>query len=145
MKQVKFILALAVMLTLGLVCRADNDRVITVKQMPEAAQKMLKSNFNKKVPTVVTVDHDDYTIIYESGEKLEFDKKGNWKDIECYGSKVPSALIPEQIAKHVKKSYPGATIVKIERDNRHYEVTLDNGLEIEYNKKFKVVRTDKDD
>ena len=49
------------------------------------------------------------------------------------------SLIPEQIKAHVNATIPDAVITKIDRDRRGYEVKLSNGLEMEYNKKFKVV------
>jgi hypothetical protein len=137
MKKLLSILAVLV-LTMSMAVMADNDRVITFDKLPQAAQTLLKANFANKVPVAVTADRDDYMVIYQSGEKVEFDKKGNWKELNCKTSSVPAALIPAQITNHVNATFPGATIVKIERDRRGYEVKLNNGMDIEYNKQFKV-------
>ncbi|MBR6189251.1 MAG: PepSY-like domain-containing protein [Prevotella sp.] len=141
MKKTVFIL-LALLLTMCMPMMADNDRVITFDQLPQTAQTMLKTHFADKVPLVITVDWDDYKVMYQSGEKVEFDKKGNWKDIDCKVSAVPTALIPEQIKTHVKATFPGTTIIKLDRDRRGYDVKLNNGLELEYNKQFQVVDID---
>ena len=142
MKKVKAIFALVALLTISFNAKADHDKVITYDQLPQTAQVMLKQYFANKVPLVITMDWDDYTIRYESGEKIEFDKEGNWKDIESYSSNVPSALIPEQIKKSVKTSFPGTSIIKIDRNRRGYEVKLNNGLEIEFNREFQVIDID---
>ena len=110
--------------------------------MPQAAQTFLKQHFAKKVPLVVTMDWDDYTIIYETGEKVEFDKQGNWKEVDCRTSRVPSALIPEQIQSNIKMSFPAASIIKIDRNRRGYEVKLNNGIEVEFNRNFQVIDID---
>ena len=136
------IIILAFVMTMCLTVKADNDRVITFEQLPAEAQTMLKKYFADKVPLVVTVDWDDYTVIYQSGEKVEFDKKGNWKDLNCKTSAVPAALIPEQIKASVKKTFPGATVIKLDRDRRGYDVKLNNGMELELNKKFQIVGID---
>ena len=81
--------------------RADHDQVITYDQLPEVAQTFLKQYFADKVPLVVTVDWDDYAIRYSSGEKVEFDKQGNWKEIDCRSSLVPTELIPEEIKTNI--------------------------------------------
>ncbi|MBR2238759.1 MAG: PepSY-like domain-containing protein [Prevotella sp.] len=141
MKKTVFIL-LALLLTMCMPMMADNDRVITFDQLPQTAQTMLKTHFADKVPLVITVDWDDYKVMYQSGEKVEFDKKGNWKDLDCKVSAVPTALIPEQIKTHVKATFPGTTIIKLDRDRRGYDVKLNNGLELEYNKQFQVVDID---
>ena len=122
MNKIKFFLLMAMVMTMSLTMSADDDdRVITYEQLPQAAQTFLKANFATKVPLLVTADWDDYTIRYESGEKIEFNKSGEWKDIECYSS------------------------IKIERHRSVYEVKLNNGLEVEFNRNFQVIDMDYDD
>lgn len=142
MNSIKVILLLVVMMTMGFQAKADHDQVIPFNQMPEAAQAFLKQHFTNKVPLVVTVDWDDYTIRYESGEKVEFDKNGNWKEIDCRSSIVPTELIPKEIKTNIASTFPGAVILKIDRNRRGYEVKLDNGLEVEYSPTFQVIDID---
>ncbi|MBO4814554.1 MAG: PepSY-like domain-containing protein [Muribaculaceae bacterium] len=141
MKSIKAIL-LMVAILIGFSAKADHDQVITYNQLPANAQALLKEYFANKVPLVVTMDWDDYTIVYDSGEKVEFNKQGEWKEIDCRTSFVPTALIPEQIKANVKTSFPGTTILKLDRNRRGYEVKLNNGLEIEYNRAFQVIDID---
>lgn len=141
MKKNMFIL-LAFVLTMCLPVMADNDRVITFDQLPAQAQALLKKHFADKVPLIVTVDWDDYKVVYQSGEKVEFNKKGEWKEFDCKVSNVPTELIPEPIKTNVKTTFPGAIIIKLSRDRRGYEAKLNNGLELEYNKKFQIVDID---
>ncbi|MBP5687731.1 MAG: hypothetical protein J6X22_03715, partial [Muribaculaceae bacterium] len=63
MKRV-LILMFAVLL-LGFSAKADHDQVITYNQLPTVAQELLKQHFADRVPLIVTVDWDDYTIVYE--------------------------------------------------------------------------------
>ena len=141
MKKSMFIL-MAFVLTMCLPAMADNDRVITFDQLPAPAQTLLKQHFANKVPLIVTVDWDDYKIVYQSGEKVEFDKKCNWRELDCKSSNVPTALIPEQIKASVKKTFPGAIVIKLDRDRRGYDVKLNNGMELEFNKNFEIVDID---
>jgi len=138
----RLFMMLTIVFTMCMSIMADNDRVITFDQLPTQAQTLLKKHFADKVPLVVTVDWDDYKVMYQSGEKVEFDKKGNWKEFECKTSAVPTALIPEQIKTKVKTTFPGAVILKLDRDRRGYSVKLNNGMEIEFDKKFQVVEID---
>lgn len=142
MKSFKAFLLLVGMMLISFNAKADHDQVITFDQMPEAAQALLKQYFANKVPLVVTVDWDDYTIRYESGEKVEFDKNGNWKEIDCRSSIVPTELIPKEIKTNIASTFPGAVILKIDRNRRGYEVKLDNGLEVEYSPTFQVIDID---
>lgn len=142
MKSIKAILLLAVMMVMSFNAKADNDQVITFDQMPAPAQALLKQYFADKVPLVVTVDWDDYTIMYQSGEKVEFDKQGEWKEIGCRTTQVPAELIPEPIKTHINATFPGAVIVKLEKSLRGYEVKLTNGLDVEYSPTFQVIDID---
>lgn len=138
----KYLFLMVALLTMSFNAKAGHNQVITYNQLPEAAQTLLKQYFAGKVPLIVTMDWDDYNIVYESGEKVEFDKQGNWKEIDCKVSRVPSELIPEQIKSHIKATFPGATILKLDRNRRGYEVKLNNGLEVEYNRDFQVIDID---
>ena len=142
MKSIKAILLLVAVLAMSFNAKADHDQVISFNEMPEAAQALLKQYFANKVPLVVTVDWDDYAIVYDSGEKVEFDKQGNWKEINCRTSCVPAELIPEQIKANIQTTFPGAVIIKIDRNRRGYEVKLNNGLEVEYDPMFQVIDID---
>ena len=141
-KSIFFVLALVMSICLPLTLMADNDQVITFDRLPATAQAMLKQNFADKTPLVITADWDDYKVMYTNGDKVEFDKKGNWRDIECKTSQVPAALIPAQIVANVNATFPGATITEIDQDRRGYSVKLSNGLELEYNRSFQIVELD---
>ena len=141
-KSIFFVLALVMSICLPLTLMADNDQVITFDRLPATAQAMLKQNFSDKVPLVITADWDDYKVMYTSGDKVEFDKKGEWRDIECKTSQVPANLIPAQIAANVNATFPGTSITEINRDRRGYSVKLSNGLELEYNRNFQVIELD---
>ena len=146
MKTFKYFLLMAMVMTMSLTMSADDDdRVITFSQLPEAAQTFLKAHFGTKVPLLVTADWDDYTIRYESGEKIEFNRSGDWKDIECYNSKVPNEAVPAQISSSISQNYPGKSIIKLERHRSVYEVKLNNGLEVEFNRNFQLIGVDYDD
>lgn len=40
-----------------------------------------------------------YDVIFTNGDKLEFDKKGVWTEVNCKYSAVPVAVVPEAIKK----------------------------------------------
>ena len=141
-KSIFFVLALVMSICLPLTLMADNDQVITFDRLPASAQAMLKQNFSDKVPLVITADWDDYKVMYTNGDKVEFDKKGNWRDIECKTSQVPADLVPAQIVANVNATFPGAAVTEIDRDRRGYSVKLSNGLELEYNTRFQIVELD---
>lgn len=118
---------------------------INVNNLPKTAQTFLTKHFGNVKVLRVEKDTDDGKTAYEVNLKgnieVDFDTKGNWEEVS---GNVPTTIIPAQIAKSVKKDYNNKRIVKIERErNGGYEIELANGLDITYDKNFKVVRVDK--
>ena len=81
-------------------------------------------------------------MIFTNGDKLEFDKKGVWTEVNCKYSAVPVAVVPDAIKKYVTTNYPDAKMLKIERDKYDYEVKLSNGWEIKFDMQFNVIDID---
>lgn len=145
-----FATAIAVMALFAatLVARADNDKPITVKELPAKAQTLIKKYFSaKKVALAKKEAHffgSNYDVIFTDGNKLEFDKNGDWTEVDCKHAAVPAEIVPSQIAAYVKENYPDASVVSIEKDSNSYDVKLSNRVEIEFDKQFRVVDVDLD-
>lgn len=125
---------------------ADDDKIIRFDQLPAAAQQFVNKHFAGKKVALVKMDNEivyrDYELYFDNGGKIEFDKKGNWTDIECVNGSVPGAVVPVAIANYVKQNYPGVSIIKIDRDRNGYDIKLSNRMEIEFNKRMQVVDID---
>lgn len=125
---------------------AGQDKQISIKQLPEKAQKFLAEHFADSKTAIIKMDRElfdtTYDVIFTNGNKVEFDKRGEWKDIECKYSRIPEGVIPEAIRSHVGKNHPGAYILEIDRDKRDYEIKLNNGLELKFDLKFNPIGYD---
>ncbi|MCM1079213.1 MAG: PepSY-like domain-containing protein [Bacteroidales bacterium] len=143
----KFAFILACLLTMCITFAfADNDRVITVQQLPQTAQLFLKSHFSKNKVALVKMDNGvfakDYEVTFTNGNKIDFDSKGNWEEIDCKASFVPVKVVPGQIIRYVKSNYPTTKIVKIERSRKEYEIKLSNRMELTFDKSFRLIEID---
>lgn len=126
---------------------ADNSLPINFEQLPIAAQNFIKKHF--KAADVATVLKDkellsvSYDVIMEDGTTVEFDKKGNWNDVDGKHKAIPTAIVPAAILQYVQKNYPKQYIVQLERNsNGRYEVELNNDLSLKFNSKFRLVSVD---
>ena len=133
---------------MNLVVFADNDKPIQVTEMPKEAQSFVKSHFANQSVAVAKMETDfldkTYDVIFTNGDKVEFDKKGNWTKVDCEHTQVPKAVIPAAIQQYVSKNYPDAKVVKIEKtDRKGFDVDLSNGFDIEFDKKMRVVEIDR--
>lgn len=125
---------------------ADNDKPIEVSNLPAKAQTLLSTHFNNQKVALATIEagivNKSYDVVLQNGTKLEFDKKGNLTEIDCKQGSVPAKLVPQPIASYVQTNYPGQSVKKIEIDRNEHEVELTNGLDITFNKHFKVIDID---
>lgn len=133
---------------LNLVTLAANDKPIQFEEMPKQAQSFVKKYFSAHSVALIKMETDfmskSYDVIFTNGDKLEFDKKGNWTNIDCEHSAVPAELVPDTVRGYVEKQYPAAKVVKLElTDRKGYEVELSNGVDIEFDKKFNVIDIDR--
>ena len=128
----KLVFLLVCLFTLQTVARADDDKPIQVTQMPQLAQQFIKQHFSDS----------KVALIFTNGNKVEFDKKGNWEEVDCKHTSVPVAIIPAAIQKYVTTNYPDAKVLKIERDKKDYEVKLSNRTELKFDLKFNLIDID---
>ena len=148
MKRIFSILMIAIccMVSCNMVANADNDKPISVKELPAKAQTLLSQHFNGQKVMLVTIESGivsrSYDIVLQNGTKLEFDKKGNLTEIDCKRGAVPAKLIPQAIQNYLKDNYPGQSVKKIEMNKNEYEVELANGLDLTFNKHFRLIDID---
>lgn len=125
---------------------ADNDKPVDVKQLPAVAQQFIKKNFANHTVALAKMEsgllEKSYDVMFTNGDKVEFDRNGNWTEVTCKQSAVPSEVVPAEVAAYVKRTQADAKVVKIEKDRSNTEVTLSNGVELTFNKSYQVVDID---
>lgn len=141
-------------LTLFLLClclgcyitASTGDRHITKSELPMTAQNTIGKHFKDRNIVLVTKDNGfmdkSYEVVFNNGDIIEFDSNGQWKEIECPDSKMPEAIIPQKVREYLKKKFPRSPIRKMERHGLKYEVELDNGVEIKFDKNLNVKEID---
>ncbi|MFI3285329.1 MAG: PepSY-like domain-containing protein [Rikenellaceae bacterium] len=123
------------------------ERVIDQQSLPKSAQKFISTHYAADKVSIATMERGlfdtDYKVILTNGVKIEFDQKGSWTDIEGKRNReIPMAIVPSKIAKHVSKNFPANKIIQIDRDKRHIDIELDNGLELKFNTKGELIEID---
>lgn len=125
---------------------ADNDKPINVDQLPATAKQFITNHFSNKKMSFAKMESKlfdkSYEVIFTDGSKVEFDKKGEWKDVDCKFSQVPEKIIPQNIMSYVSTYYKDAKIIEIDRDKMAYDVKLNTGLELKFDLKFNLIEID---
>ena len=141
MKNV-FILLLTLM---TMQCATATDKPINVNQLPAKAQTFVETYFKSQKVILVTQDDEllnkNYDISFSNGDKVEFDKNGNWTEVNCKAG-VPEAIVPETIRNYVKTNFPEERIVQIEKERKGTQIKLSNRMELTFNAKGKLIEVD---
>lgn len=76
---------------------ADNDRLIQFAQLPAEAQQIVNTHFNNKKVAYIMLDPGylkSYEVVFDDATKVEFNKKGQWKEVDMNTQTVPSRVYP---------------------------------------------------
>lgn len=140
-------------LTLFLGCIAwafsDHNKNIEKSRLPLSATTFIQKHFSSTRIRQAAEESEckgkSYTVWLENGIEIEFDREGEWKEINSNATLgIPEAIIPTRILEYVRQQYPQSKITDIEKQKKgDYEIELDNGMEITFNRHFEV--TDIDD
>lgn len=115
--------------------------------LPEVSREFLSVYFPAVQVSHVKVERilfwkRNYDVILTDGTNIEFDRKGEWQEIERYRTPVPSKLIPERITDYVQTNFSDQMIVFIERERFGYEIELENDIELLFDFKGNFIRMD---
>ncbi|HIY13891.1 MAG TPA: PepSY-like domain-containing protein [Candidatus Alistipes cottocaccae] len=126
---------------------ADNDRPIALDKLPAAAQTFLKTHFADLTLAYAVEDPkfvgSEYEVTYTDRTEVDFRSNGEWSSVERRYAAVPASVVPTQISDYVaKSSFSNQYIKKVERDAYTWEIELSNGIEIKFDKEFRVIDID---
>ena len=135
MKKITLLL-MALFMALGATAAAgDEAQPINPSKLPSLAQKIVSAYFKGDIASASKQKghfKNDYMVELANGERLLFDKDGNWIEVEC--ESVPMRLLNGRTQMYMSKSHPGATVVKLEKDRktRTVAVTLADGTVLHF-------------
>ena len=141
MRRFLFIIAAV---TLSLACTAE-ERPVLFEQLPAPIKNFVQSNYPDAKVSYSFVDDDiikpDYSLRLSNGVELTFSNDGALEKIYSREG-VPAGVVPVQIRDYVAGYYPDTRIIEYEVGRRDYDIKLSNGLEIKFNRNFRVVEFD---
>ena len=90
----KIFLSIACVFALVTTACADNYQPINLTQLPEKAQTFLSTYFPDSKISLIRKETDvlelSYDVIFTNGSKVEFDRKGNWTEVDCLTHPLPA-------------------------------------------------------
>lgn len=122
-----FFIILSLMIVSFSYCYAD--MVVSFDKLPNNIKSFVKTYFPSTVVMFAEQDYNEYKIRINSGAEIEFDINGAWKEVKSFQN-FPIEILPKNIIKELKKQFPSARIIKVERIWNGYEIKLSNMTEI---------------
>lgn len=119
---------------------ADNEKITRDKSvLPSVCRNFISANFRQAEISHIKIESNllgtkGYDVILTNGVNVEFDKSGEWKEIEARHSSIPLGVLPEKIADYIRKNFPDNTVISVDKDTREYEVKLNNDLELKFDR-----------
>ena len=119
---------------------ADNEKITRDKSvLPSVCRNFISANFGQTEISHIKIESNllgtkGYDVILTNGVNVEFDKSGEWKEIEARHSSIPLGVLPENIADYIRKNFPDNTVISVDKDTREYEVKLNNDLELKFDR-----------
>lgn len=110
----------------------------TFNELPESAKTFIVTYYNESDISYIKVEkeglHNEYEVFLNNGVEITFDYKGNLEEIDCNQYAVPDGIVPTEIVNYVSNHFTNAFIVKYKIEKWGKEVSLNNHLELKFDK-----------
>lgn len=114
--------------------------------LPPQAQTFLRKYFSTLTVHQIKVEEKsagrEYDVKLAGGCEIDFDHRGEWTQIDCGRTAVPTGVLPDRIARYVSDHYPRLFVVSIERESDKYEVELSDKTDLEFDLRGDFLRVD---
>ena len=102
---------------------------VPLSSIPQNAQDFIKQHFPNIEVSYIERDWDDIEVYLANGTEIEFFPNGDWKEVKTYAN-MPDSILPQNVMATVRRTYPQAAIIKIEKQFTIFEVKLNNMMEL---------------
>ncbi len=138
---------MAMALSSATACSGNDKITQDIDLLPISSRQFISEHFADVPVSHIKIEKnllwtEGYDVILTDGSNLEFNRKGEWKEIKRRGLPIPQTIKPAEIQGQVTKSYPSNRVVAIDKDRRDYEIKLDNGLEMKFDLKGNLIDID---
>ena len=140
MKKILLTLLTLVLLA-GTANAAGPKKVIDPDNLPKPAIELIQKHWPSCAIDFAYINGKEYEALLTDGTIIQFDSKGIWKEMKCTDG-LPVTLVPGYITRYIVGRFPKQLIIDCEKLKGGYEVTLTNGLEIQFDLRGNVTHVD---
>ena len=131
----KLLAFLPILLGVWMLSSCDDEKKIDFGELPGEARSFIENYFpSADILSIVQEKEDgrkEYQVKLSDGTDMEFDEDGEWTNIECYFSPLPTGILPANVITKVEELHPEAYINGVEKELGGYvvEVTDAGGID----------------
>lgn len=134
----------AIILMIAIRAEGHEYKLIKLSQTPVETQTFINTHFAQCQIAIAKQETEwletIYNIVFTDGSKLEFDKHGQWKTINCSYTHVPMSIIPSGIQEYLKHHHKELQVILIERTKERYYLKLSDGENLNFDLHFNLIQ-----
>lgn len=138
----KTFLSILCLISMSIMACSHENIPISKNELPQKALQFINSYFSEFEISTIFRDGNEYEVRFANGSDIEFTKKGEWKSVDFQTYPVPTGFIPEAILSYIHNNFAQNYIVEISRDHHGYDVELNNGIDLDFDKEGAFIRID---
>ena len=147
MKKVFFLMVISSLLSVQHAFADKKIYTTDTLQLPVVARQFIAKHFAGVGVSHIKIEKEfwegnQYDVILTNGFELDFNDKGEWKEIDGQRVAVPESVLPVKIQEYVQQNFPGISVISIEKERDGFDIKLSDKRELKFNKSQKFVRFD---
>ena len=129
-----------ILLGVWMLSSCDDEKKIDFGDLPSEARSFIENYFpSADILSIVQEKEDgrkEYQVKLSDGTDMEFDEDGEWTNIECYFSPLPTGILPANVITKVEELHPEAYINGVEKELGGYVVEETDAGGIDWDMRF---------
>ena len=106
------------------------DWVVPPSSLPQKARSFIKRVYPNAQIWKVERDGGKFEVDLSNGASIDFNINGNWLNIDVEYNGVPISVLPQAVANTVRRTYPQARMIDVEKEWGNYKIKLNNMMEL---------------
>ena len=106
------------------------DWVVPASSLPQKSRAFIQKVYPNAQIWKVERDGGKFEVKLSNGASIDFLANGNWQSIDGEYNGVPFSALPAAISSTIKKTYPQAMVIDVEKEWGNYKVKLNNMMEL---------------
>ena len=126
----KKIFVLLITLTIVSTSSLFADWVVPASSLPQKSRAFIQRVYPGVQIWKVERDGGKFEVKLSNGASIDFLANGNWINIDGEYNGVPLSVLPQAVANTVRRTYPQAMMIDVEKEWGNYKIKLNNMMEM---------------